>query len=95
MKSKLRYDRKRRMLLAETEVSRRLLLYLRKNTSALTFNFLLESLSRKVGHCSRIQHSCVVTGRSKSVHRRFGMSRLTIRSLLSKGVLRGVQKSSW
>jgi ribosomal protein S14 len=95
MNSKLRYDKKKRLAFAQIEISRRLLLYLRKNTSTLIFNYLLEKLSRKIGHHSRIQYRCLITGRSKSIHRRFGLSRLMIRSLLSKGILRGVQKSSW
>jgi small subunit ribosomal protein S14 len=44
--------------------------------------------SRKVNRCS-------VTGRSRGFHRKFGVSRISLRDLASQGLLPGVTKSSW
>ena len=95
MKSKLRFDRIRRIRFSEGEVTRRVLLYLRKNTSNLLLNIILARQSQSVGHFSRIANRCTVTGRSKSTHRRFGFSRIVLRNFFLRNVLRGVRKSSW
>ena len=43
----------------------------------------------------KIHNRCIVTGRPKSVHRLFRLSRLTLRRLAVSGELPGVVKSSW
>lgn len=43
----------------------------------------------------RIRNRCVVTGRGRGVSRHFKISRITLRELVSRGMVPGVQKSSW
>jgi ribosomal protein S14 len=95
MKSKLRFDRIKRIRFSEGEVPRRILLYLRKNTSNLLLNIILARYAKRIGYSSRISNRCVITGRSKATHRRFGFSRIILRNFFLRSVLRGVRKSSW
>lgn len=44
---------------------------------------------------TRLRNRCIVTGRSRSYMRRFGLSRITFRELALKGEIPGVTKSSW
>lgn len=43
----------------------------------------------------RKRNRCSVTGRGRGTYRLFGLSRMPIRNMLSKGELPGVTKSSW
>ena len=43
----------------------------------------------------RIRNRCQVTGRPRGYHRKFKMSRVSLRHLASNGYLPGVVKSSW
>ena len=43
----------------------------------------------------RIRNRCVLTGRTRGVYRKFGLSRIKIRELSMAGLLPGVVKSSW
>ncbi len=43
----------------------------------------------------RVRNICAVTGRSRGVYRKMGLSRSVIRELASEGMLPGVIKSSW
>lgn len=46
--------------------------------------------------CStRLTRRCAVSGRSKGVYRKFGLSRIALRNLALAGDLPGVTKSSW
>ena len=56
----------------------------------LKLNYLPRSSSR-VRHRNR----CQLTGRSRGVYRKFGLSRIKIRELSLEGKLPGVIKSSW
>jgi small subunit ribosomal protein S14 len=44
---------------------------------------------------TRITRRCRITGRSHSVYRKFGVSRIMLRELTLKGELPGMRKSSW
>ena len=44
---------------------------------------------------SRIRNRCALTGRPRGHHRKFGLSRVALRDLASRGELPGVTKSSW
>jgi len=44
---------------------------------------------------SRLRNRCQVTGRPRGYHRKFNMSRISLRDLASSGYLPGVTKSSW
>jgi small subunit ribosomal protein S14 len=43
----------------------------------------------------RIRHRCQLTGRSRAVYRKFGVSRIAFRDLASSGLIPGVRKASW
>jgi len=43
----------------------------------------------------RIRNRCSLTGRARGYHRKFGLSRLMLRELASKGQIPGVTKASW
>ena len=43
----------------------------------------------------RIRHRCQLTGRSRAIYRKFGVSRIAFRDLASSGLIPGVQKASW
>ena len=44
---------------------------------------------------TRKTRRCMLTGRSKAVYRKFGLSRIALRELALRGDLPGVTKSSW
>ena len=44
---------------------------------------------------NRSRNRCALTGRPRSHHRKFRLSRIAIRELASRGELPGVTKSSW
>jgi small subunit ribosomal protein S14 len=43
----------------------------------------------------RVRNRCSITGRSRGVHRRFGVSRLVLREMVAGGYIPGVIKASW
>ena len=43
----------------------------------------------------RVRNRCKLTGRTRGVYRKFGLSRIKIRELAMSGALPGVVKSSW
>ena len=43
----------------------------------------------------RLRNRCELTGRTRGVYRKFGLSRIKIRELSMTGALPGVVKSSW
>ena len=43
----------------------------------------------------RVRNRCQLTGRTRGVYRKFGLSRIKIRELSMTGALPGVVKSSW
>ena len=44
---------------------------------------------------TRLRNRCELTGRTRGVYRKFGLSRIKIRELSMSGALPGVVKSSW
>ena len=44
---------------------------------------------------TRVRNRCMVTGRSRAVYRKFGLSRIMIRELGNAGLIPGLTKSSW
>ena len=44
---------------------------------------------------ARIRNRCELTGRTRGVYRKFGLSRIKLRELSMAGSLPGVVKSSW
>ena len=54
----------------------------------------LNELPRNSSHI-RIRNRCELTGRTRGVYRKFGLSRIKFRELSMIGALPGVVKSSW
>jgi small subunit ribosomal protein S14 len=54
----------------------------------------LASMSRN-GAKNRVRNRCALTGRPRSFHGKFNLSRISLRKLASEGQLPGVVKSSW
>ena len=49
----------------------------------------------KNGSPVRLRNRCVVSGRPRGYYRKFGLSRIALRDLASRGEVPGVLKSSW
>lgn len=47
------------------------------------------------GAKNRVRNRCALTGRPRSFHGKFNLSRISLRKLASEGQLPGVVKSSW
>ena len=43
----------------------------------------------------RVRNRCEITGRSRGVYRKFGLSRISLRELASQGKVPGLKKASW
>ena len=54
----------------------------------------LAAMSRN-GAKNRVRNRCELTGRPRSYHGKFSLSRIMLRKLASEGQLPGVVKSSW
>ena len=50
---------------------------------------------RKPKYSTRIQRRCQLTGRSRGVYRKFGLSRVKIREITNRGEIPGLSKASW
>jgi small subunit ribosomal protein S14 len=59
-----------------------------------TARLKMQALPRN-SHPTRIRNRCALTGRARGNYRKFGISRLMLRELASKGLIPGVTKSSW
>lgn len=44
---------------------------------------------------TRLRRLCRLTGRSRAVYRKFGISRIKLRELAHEGKIPGMKKSSW
>lgn len=44
---------------------------------------------------TRLRRLCKMTGRSRGVYRKFGISRIALRELADKGEIPGLRKASW
>ncbi len=47
------------------------------------------------GAPTRYRNRCLITGRPRSVYRKFKLSRIALRELASAGLIPGMVKSSW
>ena len=44
---------------------------------------------------TRVRNRCELTGRPRAVYRKFGLGRVMLRQLATRGMIPGVVKSSW
>lgn len=54
----------------------------------------MQSLPRDSNRCRR-RSRCLITGRSRGVYRRFGLSRHKLREFAMEGIIPGLRKASW
>mmetsp|Transcript_22576 Transcript_22576/g.57059 ORF Transcript_22576/g.57059 Transcript_22576/m.57059 type:complete len:97 (+) Transcript_22576:1805-2095(+) len=96
MRYKLVLDKKKRQLFRKNEIKRICL----KIGLRLKYKFTLKSIVEladltRNSSISKIQNRCFLTGRSKAVYRKFGVSRIKLREMILNGVQTGLRKSSW
>lgn len=87
----------RKSLIAREEKRRRLVEKYAKLREELKEKGEYEELQKLPKNSSpvRLRNRCQMTGRSRGYYRKFGVSRLVLRELASKGEIPGVKKSSW
>lgn len=52
-------------------------------------------MKREPKFSTRRNNRCQITGRSRGVYRKFGVSRIVLRELALKGMIPGMRKASW
>jgi len=52
-------------------------------------------MQREPKFSTRRENRCKITGRGRSVYRKFGVSRIVLRELALKGMVPGMRKASW
>jgi len=92
-------DNQKRLLHGKKEILRNLLKSMTNDLSIdiYTRNKAMHQLNSlpKNSAYSRIKNRCVITGTSKSITRKYKMSRMKLRQYAMSGTLPGVLKSSW
>lgn len=87
----------RKSLIAREEKRRTLVDKYYKIRKELKENGDFEALQKLPRDASptRLHNRCMFTGRARSFHRKFGISRLVLREMALKGEIPGLKKSSW
>lgn len=87
----------RKSLIARDEKRRKLYEKYKAKREELKANGDYEELQKLPKNSSpvRLKNRCMFTGRSRSYHRKFGISRLVLREMALKGEIPGLKKSSW
>ncbi len=91
-------SRRKRMILVDAKRRSELKAIVMNKTLPLSERFtatLKLAQMRRNGASVRARNICELTGRSRGVHRKFGLSRICIRQLANEGLLPGVTKASW
>ena len=67
------------------------------NTSDVDFFAAARKLAKLPRNSSptRVKNRCSITGRARAYYRKFGVSRIQLRELVSYGKIPGVMKASW
>jgi small subunit ribosomal protein S14 len=97
--SVVKRNEKRRMLVAKFAAQRDVLKKILKNPQTVDEDFF--RASRKLAELPRdsspvrVRNRCTITGRGRAYYRKFGVSRIQLRELVSFGKIPGVIKASW
>ncbi|MDR1907042.1 MAG: 30S ribosomal protein S14 [Puniceicoccales bacterium] len=97
--SVVKRNEKRRMLVAKFAAQRNALKKILKNPKTTDEDFF--KASRKLAELPRdsspvrVRNRCTITGRGRAYYRKFGVSRIQLRELISYGKIPGVIKASW
>lgn len=98
-KSSIENDKKRRRLVERRKSTRDKLkaIFMNKELPEDERRLAMFKLAEMPRNSSRVRvrNRCALTGRSRGYYRKFGLSRITLRDLASKGMLPGVIKASW
>jgi len=99
MKSLLLKDYKRRYLYSKYEKKKIILKYIQNNLN-LSKDIRIKAYNKintlpVNSSITRIKNRCVLTNRSRSIYRKFKLSRLMFRKLASEGLIPGVSKATW
>ena len=99
MKISLEKDKKRRKQVSENELKRLYYSFMLNQSnltseSRLFYQIKLSTISRN-SSITRVKNRCILTGRGRGVFRYFGLSRISLRELASKGLVPGLIKKSW
>lgn len=88
-------DTKKRNIYKKTELIQRFikLFNFSFETNVLKF-LLLEMIFKFKEFRTKIINFCVISGRSKGIHRKFKLSRVVLRELSGKGYFFGLRKAS-
>ena len=98
-KSAIQKNEKRKRMVARDAAKRAALRTIIRDLSLpaeerFTAQLTLSSLPRN-GAKIRVRNRCALTGRPRSVYRKFQLSRIALRELASSGYIPGMVKSSW
>jgi len=98
-KSKIMHNMYRKTLV-ERYATKRKELVSKINDTSLSYEerqlyrLKLEKLPKN-SNPNRVRNRCNLTGRPRSYYRRFGLSRISLREMVSGGLIPGVTKASW
>jgi ribosomal protein S14 len=92
-------DINKRGLYTKTELLQRVtkIIYFSFKSNILCFsllksNFISKSYNNFKTH---IKNFCIISGRSRAIHKKFKISRIVLRELSNKGYFFGLKKASW
>jgi small subunit ribosomal protein S14 len=87
----------RKSVIARNEKRKRLVSKYAKKRAALKEAGDMEGLQKLPRNSSptRVVNRCSVTGRSRAVYRKYGLTRHVFRQLALEGKLPGIKKASW
>ena len=96
MTYKLLLDNKKRKTFAKNEIEQKYF----KICLRLNYQFKLNSvtkLAKKIrnSNITCIKTRCFITGRSRSIYKKFSISRIKFRELIFGGFMPGFKKSNW
>lgn len=96
---RLNRDIIRRKLYKNSEIFQRVIKVIFLEVTQTKFKFMLKQLItqtlKKNSYKTQIKNFCVFSGRSRSVYKKFKMSRIVTLELCCKGYFFGLKKASW
>jgi len=91
-------DVNKRELYIKTELIQRVIkiLWFSFNTNVLQFSLINSHFLPKFKYFKTcVKNFCVISGRSRSIHKKFKVSRILLLELSNKGYFFGLKKASW
>jgi small subunit ribosomal protein S14 len=91
-------DKKRRKLFAKYERKKQILKFMMVNTKSPIGKVIIHNRIQRLpinSTITRIKNYDIITGKGRSVYKKLGLSRHSLRKLSQKGLLLGIKQSSW